>query len=246
MGEQAASERVKSTRFFSRRQLLAGAGGAAVGFAAGWFSRDLLREAKVDEDLPRSDREALERLMTGNQRFCSGQVRRHQSRQWRHGPVPAQHPFAAILGCSDSRVPIELVFDQEFGQLFVVRVAGNVVAPEIVGSIDYAVAHFHIPLVLILGHEGCGAVTSALEGKSRQGELRRLEELLLLIEPALRELDPGLEGPARLSAAVEANVRWSMRQFTELPGTRRLIKEGTLEVAGAVYDLDSGKVRLLA
>ncbi len=247
MSANAASQGVRSAGRLSRRQLLASVGCATLGFAGGWFARDLARGTDVDETMPHSASEALDRLVVGNQRFCSGQVRRrHQSRLWRHELLTEQHPFATVLGCSDSRVPIELVFDQGFGDLFVVRVAGNVVAPDIVGSLAYAVAHVHTPLVLILGHEGCGAVTAALEAKGPNGEPQRLEELLHLIEPALRDLDPDLKGPVRLSAAVEANVRWSMRQLTALPGARRLIAEAALEVAGAVYDLDTGKVRLLA
>jgi carbonic anhydrase len=247
MTQEVPAESEGRAGFFSRRLVLTSAGSAALGFVAGWVLHDLGRGTDVDEALPNSAREALERLETGNQRFVSGQVRRrHQSRMWRHGLVPEQHPFATILGCSDSRVPIELVFDQGFGDLFVVRVAGNVVAPDILGSVAYAVAHVHTPLVVILGHEGCGAVTAALKEKDRHGEPQRLEELLRLIDPGLRDLDPRLAGPARLSAAVEANVRWSMRQLTELAGARRLIAGHALEVAGAVYDLDSGKVRLLS
>jgi carbonic anhydrase len=232
---------------YGRRQLLAGTAGAALGFAAGWWVHDLGGGPDpANEPPPNSAREALARLQAGNERFATGGMRRrHQSARWRHELEADQHPFATVLGCSDSRVPIELVFDQGFGDLFIVRVAGNVVANDIIGSLAYAVGHVHTPLVIVLGHEGCGAVTAALEGPSRRSDSQRLEELLRLIDPALRDLDPALRGPARLSAAVEANVRWSMRQLAELPAGRRLIAEQTILLAGAIYDLASGRVRFL-
>jgi carbonic anhydrase len=142
-------------------------------------------------------------------------------------------------------VPIELVFDQGFGDLFVVRVAGNVVAPSTLGSLDYAVVHLRTPLVLILGHESCGAVTAVLERRAKDDEPQHLQALLQMIKPCLKNVDPGLQGAARLSAAVEANVRWSMRQATELPTLKRLIAERAIQIVGAVYDLDSGRVRVL-
>src|SRR3954453_23027803 len=125
--------------------------------------------------------EALTRLRDGNRRFVEATAIGNQGH--RASLAAGQEPFAIVLGCSDSRVPVELVFDLGFGDLFVVRVAGNVVANDIIGSLAYAVGHVHTPLVIILGHEGCGAVTAALEGPSRLGEPQRLEELLRLIDP---------------------------------------------------------------
>jgi carbonic anhydrase len=246
MATTAPGEGMCSGGFLSRRQVVASAGGAALGFGAGWLVRDLPSGKDADEAMPHSGQEALERLMAGNQRFVLSRVRRrHQGQMWRHELTAGQHPFATVLGCSDSRVPIELLFDQGFGDLFIVRVAGNVVAGDIIGSLAYAVLHVHTPLVMILGHEDCGAVTAALEGKARHGESPRLEALLRLIDPGLRDLDPGLRGPARLSTAVEANVRWSMRQLAELPAGRRLIEDRIVNIVGAVYDLESGRVRVL-
>jgi carbonic anhydrase len=126
-----------------------------------------------------------------------------------------------------------------------VRVAGNVVADAVIGSLAYAVGHVQTPLVMILGHEGCGAVTAALEGPSHPRDSQRLEELLGLIDPGLRDLDPGLRGSARVRAAVEANVRWSMQQLAELPAGRRLIAERIVLLVGGVYDLETGRVRFL-
>jgi carbonic anhydrase len=239
------SEAKPAREGINRRQLFAGVGGAALGFAAGWYLHNLPGGMDV-EPMPRNAREALDRLKVGNDRFIAGRVlRHHQSRAWRYRLTGEQRPFASVLGCSDSRVPVELVFDQGFGDLFIVRVAGNVVGPDVLGSLAYALAHVHTPLVVVLGHEGCGAVTAALDGPARHGEPQQLEELLHLIEPGLRNLDPNLQGPARLSAAVEANVRWSVRQFAGSPTGRRLLADHSVHLAGGVYDLESGRVRFL-
>ena len=245
MEHENPSEAKPARERINRRQLLTGVGGAALGFAAGWYLHNLPGGTDIDP-MPRNAQEALDRLKVGNERFSAGRMlRHHQSRAWRYRLTGEQRPFASVLGCSDSRVPVELVFDQGFGDLFDVRVAGNVVAPDILGSLAYALDHVHTPLVLVLGHEGCGAVTAALAGPARHGEPQRLEELLHLIEPGLRNLDPNLQGPARLSAAVEANVRWSVRQFAGSPTGRRLLADHTVLLAGGVYDLESGRVRFL-
>ena len=189
----------------------------------------------------------LERLIEGNRRFAAGTPKHtHESAAYRHELTASQHPFAAILGCSDSRVPVELLFDQGFGDLFVVRVAGNVVATDDLGSIEYAVHHLHTPLVLVLGHETCGAVTSALLSEAdRLHEAKAIQELLNQIQPALKDLDPALGQAQRVHQGVEANVRQSVRQ---LQATAELMQphEGAAPmIVGGVYELDTGKVRLL-
>lgn len=232
---------------FRRRHVLACAGCAALGFASGWLLRNFAWSPLEAESTPENARQAIERLREGNQRFVAGRVRHsHENRTWRDALVVDQHPFAVILGCSDSRVPIELIFDQGFGDLFTVRVAGNVVATDVVGSIGYAIAHLHTPLLVILGHERCGAVTAALNAdRQSHTESKNIEALLAMIGPGLRDLPPHLEGAARVSAAVEANVRWSMRQLLAIPTGRRIVESGQLTVVGAVYDLATGQVRFL-
>jgi len=190
---------------------------------------------------------ALEQLMDGNRRFAAGTPQHgHESAARRADLVASQHPVATILGCSDSRVPVELLFDQGFGDLFVVRVAGNVVGTDDLGSIEYAVHHLHTPLVLVLGHETCGAVTSALLSEAdRLHEAKAIQELLNQIQPALKDLDPALGQAQRVHQGVEANVRQSVRQ---LQATAELMQphEGAAPmIVGAVYELDTGKVRLL-
>ena len=190
--------------------------------------------------------EALHRLIAGNQRFLAGQA---------HFPTVCketladlargQRPYATILGCSDSRVPPELIFDANFGELFIVRVAGNVVSPEVMGSLQYAGAHLHTPLFLVLGHEGCGAVKAALESKLYDVQHRsRIQLLVDNILPGLPDLSD-TANEEQLAGAVEANVRWSMRQLAESPEGGRAMEEDRAKLVGGVYEIASGRVRFL-
>jgi carbonic anhydrase len=143
-------------------------------------------------------------------------------------------------------VPPELVFDAGFGELFIVRVAGNVISPEVMGTLQYAAVHLRTPLFVVLGHERCGAVQAALAARSGQGRERaRIALLIDRILPGLRELDDALPPERLLPAAVEANVRWSMRQLFETPEGRARVAEGRLKLVGAVYELETGRVRFL-
>jgi carbonic anhydrase len=190
--------------------------------------------------------EALQRLIDGNQRFLAGQA---------HFPTVCketladlargQSPYATVLGCSDSRVPPELIFDANFGELFIVRVAGNVVSPEVMGSLQYAGAHLHTPLFLVLGHEGCGAVNAALESKLADVQHRsRIQLLVDNIMPGLPDFSD-IPSDERLQVAVEANVRWSMHQLAVSPEGSRAMQEGRARMVGAVYEIASGLVRFL-
>src|SRR3954462_13871145 len=154
---------------------------------------------------PATADEALARLMAGNDRFVGGEARFPTvQKEILANLARAQRPYATILGCSDSRVPPELLFDAGFGELFIVRVAGNVISPEVMGSLQYAGVHLHTPLFVILGHEGCGAVQAALAAKFHGVRERRGIALLLdRILPGLR-LRPGLSAVAQLEAAVDA------------------------------------------
>jgi carbonic anhydrase len=158
-----------------------------------------------------------------------------------------QKPYAAIIGCSDSRVPPELLFDAGFGELFIIRVAGNVVSPEVMGSIQYAGTHLKTQLLMVLGHEGCGAVQAALAVKFKGAtERSRIQLLLKDILPGLQEIDPQLAPKEQLERAVEANVRWSMRQILETPEAHAAVAEGRAKLVGAVCEIATGRVRLLA
>jgi carbonic anhydrase len=191
--------------------------------------------------------QALARLVAGNQRFVAGRARFPTVRKEILAALAKkQQPYATIIGCSDSRVPPELVFDAGFGELFIARVAGNVISPEVMGTLQYAAVHLHTPLFVILGHEGCGAVQAALARKYQGArERRRIALLLDRIVPGLRGLDSRLSAAARLKAAVEANVRWSMQQLRETPEGKARMAEGILRLVGAVYELKTGRVRFL-
>jgi carbonic anhydrase len=191
--------------------------------------------------------EAMRRLIEGNNRFLQGNARFPTvCKETLADLARGQQPYATILGCSDSRVPPELIFDADFGELFIIRVAGNVISPEVMGSMQYAGAHLHTPLFLILGHEGCGAVKAAVDSKLNAVEHQsRIQMLVDNILPGLPEFDPQDAPEGRLAQAVEANVRWSMHQLLETPEGRRAVKEERAKLAGAVYEIASGRVRFL-
>ena len=191
--------------------------------------------------------QALARLVAGNKRFVAGKARFPTvQKEVLADLAKAQRPYATVVGCSDSRVPPELVFDASFGELFIVRVAGNVMSPEVMGSIQYAAMHLETPLFVVMGHAGCGAVEAALN-TLHQGSRERARIALLLerILPGLRGIDTTLPAKAMMRAAVEANVRWSMQQVLDTPEAQARQAEGVLKLVGAVYELTTGRVRFL-
>jgi len=153
--------------------------------------------------------EALQRLIEGNNRFLQGSARFPTvCKETLADLARGQQPYATILGCSDSRVPPELIFDADFGELFIIRVAGNVISPEVMGSMQYAGAHLHTPLFVVLGHEGCGAVKAAVDSKLDAIEHRsRIQILVNNILPGLPEFDAQAAPQEHLARAIEANVR---------------------------------------
>ena len=191
--------------------------------------------------------EALQRPKAGNQRFISGQacfptVQKEVLAELAKG----QQPYATILGCSDSRVPPELVFDAGFGELFVIRVAGNVLGPSILGTLQYAAAHLHTPLFIVMWHEGCGAVQAAIATKFHGAQQKsRINLLLENILPALDGLDENLAPDALMRSAVEANVRFTVRALLETPEAKANLANSDMMLVGAIYDLESGCVRFL-
>jgi carbonic anhydrase len=196
--------------------------------------------------------EALERLWEGNRRFVSGLGKGEglSGSARRAELVAGQEPFAIVLGCSDSRVPAEMVFDQGLGDLFVIRVAGNVVAPSQIGSVEFAAERYGTRLVVVLGHSRCGAVLATLEELRRPNEAksRNLRSIVDRIRPAVEGLwatEPGPDLEALLPAAVRANVRASANQLRHGSDVlERLIDHGGLLVVGAEYSLESGRVHV--
>jgi len=196
--------------------------------------------------------EALEYLREGNRRFASGQgtVDGLSSRARRDQLVTGQEPFAIVLGCSDSRVPAEIIFDQGLGDLFVIRVAGNIVAPSQIGSVEFAAERYGTRLVVVLGHSQCGAVLATLEELRRpnEGQSRHLRSIVDRIRPAVESLlaTELVEDPDALVAqAVRANVRVSANQLRHGSEVlERLIENAGLLIVGAEYSLDTGLVHV--
>jgi carbonic anhydrase len=196
--------------------------------------------------------EALEHLREGNRRFASGQgsVDGLSSRARRDELVTGQQPFAIVLGCSDSRVPAEIVFDQGLGDLFVIRVAGNIVASSQIGSVEFAAERYGTRLVVVLGHSQCGAVLATLEELRGpdEGKSRHLRSIVDRIRPAVEGLlatelvkDPD----ALVAQSVRANVRASANQLRHGSEVlERLIEHEGLLIVGAEYSLETGLVRI--
>ncbi len=189
--------------------------------------------------------EGLLKLIDGNRRFMRGEARfRTVCKEILAEMAKGQQPFATILGCSDSRVPPELIFDASFGELFIIRVAGNVISREVMGSLQYAGAHLRTPLFVVLGHDGCGAVKAALQfandRTTHQSHIQGLVDNIVAGFPERSNLGSRLE----LSEAIEANVCWSMRQIAATPEWAKALKLGA-KLIGAIYKISSGEVQFL-
>ena len=198
-----------------------------------------------------SAQEALARLIAGNDRVMRGEAREGAdlTPEALARLTRGQQPFATILGCSDSRVSPEWLFDARLGELFVIRVAGNIFSPAVAGSLQYANVHLQTPLFVVLGHEGCGAVNAAL-GTILRGERHgsRIQMLVDSIVPGIFYLTEGHDdgcADAILPQAVEANVRWTVNQIAQTPEGRARLEDGAMKIVGAVYELSSGRVRFL-
>ena len=220
-----------------RRFLERAVAGAVFGVAAQsgiWLasSRGLYAQS------PPNPEAALRELLAGNQRFAANQLTslEHDLTILKEHTVDKQEPFAAVLACADSRVPVELVFDQSIGHIFVTRVAGNIVTPEIIASLEYAVAVLRIRALLVLGHTSCGAVKAAMKADSVPGQISSLYPYLRpAVEQSAGNLDKAIEVNARLQAEL---LRTSSTVI------RDAVKAGTVKVAAGVYDLATGKVAL--
>ena len=190
--------------------------------------------------------DALTRLRDGNSRFVAGTCNNNEklSSARRAELVGGQSPVAVILACSDSRVPVELVFDQGLGDLFVIRVAGNIVAPSQIGSVEFAAAQLGTPLVVVLGHSNCGAVDATLKELAQEQETRS-PNLRLIVDSIRPALEPLLEakGEISMNEAVAANVRQSVQRLRRGSTIlEELIRSGKLVVVGAEYSIETGTV----
>ncbi|PIU53443.1 MAG: carbonic anhydrase [Deltaproteobacteria bacterium CG07_land_8_20_14_0_80_60_11] len=192
--------------------------------------------------------EALRILKEGNARYVGGKLQHpHQGPERRAlTSGQGQHPLAAVLTCSDSRVPPEIIFDQGLGDIFVIRVAGNVAATDEIGSIEYAVDHLAAPLVVVLGHSQCGAVTAVVDDAKLPPNLANLVEPIKPAVDKAREANPQSAKDVLLKAAITDNVWQAMDDMLRLsPVIREKVKEGQVKLVGALYDLDTGQVQWL-
>jgi carbonic anhydrase len=184
-------------------------------------------------------------LSEGNKRFISGNVRKINLSRQRESVVAGQHPYAVVITCSDSRVPPELIFDESLGRLFVIRVAGNVVDPIVLGSIEYAVEHLHSSIVLFLGHDSCGAVKAAMAS----GEIPpNIGAIAKRIQPAVERIKKKNTGEQELyGECVKENVREQIRLAVHQSGILfdEMVK-GNVLILGGIYELKTGKVRFLS
>ncbi|WP_306547509.1 carbonic anhydrase [Desulfobulbus sp.] len=186
--------------------------------------------------------EALQRLLAGNKRFLSGKLEHpNHCEESRKGLILGQEPLAAVLTCADSRVPPVDVFDQGLGDIFVVRVAGNIINDHILGSIEYAVSHLHTPLVMVMGHSSCGAVSAVAQGVKLHGHIASLTPS---IDAALKKTK-GMEGHWTNNAAKELAITTAKKIEESEPIVADLVKEGRVLVVATYYDLETGEVSML-
>jgi carbonic anhydrase len=182
---------------------------------------------------------ALKELMDGNQRFTSNRLTAHEHDVaiLREHTIEKQEPFAGVLSCADSRVPVELIFDQSIGHVFVTRVAGNIVTSEIIASLEYGAAVLGTRVILVMGHSGCGAVKATIQAKEVPGQI---SALYAHIQPAIDQAGPNLEPATKSNAKIQAAL---LRQAS--PVLASLIKENKLKVVAAYYDIGAGTVTAL-
>ncbi|MEV1320618.1 carbonic anhydrase [Micromonospora arborensis] len=230
----------------SRRSLLTAGGAAAVAVGATAASPSAAA-AKPTDDTVGTPAEALRRLQAGNRRFTSGHGRHpHQGLDDLHRLAAGQHPFAVTVGCADSRVAPEVLFDQGLGDLFDNRVAGNIVDDLLLGSVEFAVEEFGSLLIVVLGHERCGAITATIDaihsGGTAPGHIGTIvDSLRPVVEPVLNQPGDPVEN------AVCANIATQVRMLsTRSTIIAEKVHQGALRVVGARYDLDDGRVSLVA
>lgn len=250
--------------FLGRRDLLKvlgiGGAGAAVTVAAGgaiWSGQQAIAPlpAAADAHSPTgtsfSANEVLKKLQEGNQRFVKGEPQHpRQDQKRRDETASGQAPFAVILGCADSRVPDEIVFDQGIGDLFVVRVAGNIVSPESVGSLEYGTEVLGASVIVVLGHESCGAVKAAIQGEALPGSISYfVEPIKPAIAPVIANFPSKIKEPLDkklVDDSVIANAKYQAARLPEISTIlKKRIADGKLKIVAGRYDLDTGLVNLV-
>lgn len=191
---------------------------------------------------------ALKMLQEGNDRFIKAAVKRpnQNAKQRLQTAEKGQKPFAAVLSCADSRVPVEVLFDRGIGDIFVVRDAGNIATITDIGSIEYAVDHLGTPLVVVLGHSKCGAVTAAVQGGEAPPNIKAIIEVIAPAVNTAKSANPDKTGDALVPAAIDANIWQAMTDmYKNSPLLREKVKDGKIKLVGASYDIKTGKVNWL-
>jgi carbonic anhydrase len=219
---------------FSRRKFLGVAAASVLSAATpiGFMGTPARAQSTLSPD------EVLKVLMEGNERVALGNMTsfEHDLKILREHTADKQEPFAAVLACADSRVPVELIFDQTVGHIFVTRVAGNIVTPEIIGSLEYGAAVLGVKVILVLGHAGCGAVKAAIQNQEVPGQISALYPH---IRPAIDKAGSNLDAAIRANAVIQAKLL-----ADSSPVIAPLVKGNKLKVAAGVYDIASGRVIL--
>lgn len=198
-------------------------------------------DSRVRQDIPTPDA-AIELLMAGNSRFVDGSTLDHDHKTTREALAGVQRPIAIVLRCADSRTSPELIFDQGIGDLFVCAVAGNVPTSELVASMEYAVSALETPLIVVMGHSSCGAVTAAIKTITEEATLPgSLPDLISQITPAVRQVED-IRGDSALSEAIEINVRNGVERLPHMSEIiHEAVESGRVKIIGGVYDLASGR-----
>jgi len=207
----------------------------------------LLASPSIAEETSDAEK-ILDAMMEGNMRFVAGESTFPNLTADRRAETTTggQHPYATVIACSDSRVPVEAIFDAGIGEIFVIRVAGNVCQTDEIGSIEYGVEHLGTPVMLVLGHEHCGAVTAVLTGAEVHGSIPRLVAPIAPVAEMIKEKHGEEDQAKQVSAAVAANVMHQMKLLLKgSPGVAERVKHGKTVVIGGVYDLATGEVKIL-
>jgi carbonic anhydrase len=205
---------------------------------------DLLNSPPAKAEITITPDDAFAELMEGNKRFVEHQAKNpHRSVERLAQVAKGQSPFAAAINCSDSRVPTELIFDCGFGDIFVVRNAGNVVTPEEIGSLEFGTLILGAKVLMVMGHQNCGAVKATLKGQGVPGSISSVVEK---IEPAVKQYKGLQNDKQAFKEAVEANVRFQLNKLKSSVIINDLVREGKLKVVGGYYDLDTGAVSIVS
>ncbi|MFR9650589.1 MAG: carbonic anhydrase [Rikenellaceae bacterium] len=212
--------------------------------ACGLFTQSGDQLELTDSSTPQ---EVLDFMMAGNRRFVEGHAEpQHRNLNYVRDLNSGQHPYAAVVACSDSRVPVELLFDEGFGDIFVVRTAGNTILDHLsLGSVDYALNHLEVKVIFFLGHTNCGAITAVTQMGHEHHHINNDEEVGDMVEMIAKTLESHRGTNCNVDAAVKENVLNQTKLYTERPFIKRMIEENRVIIVPAIYDLASGEVQIL-